>query len=70
MSAALKRIYVTDKDTITKNENNLVNLRTESGELFEKLEPRRLFPVSRVNTYITLLDENGIEKAIIQSLNH
>jgi len=70
MSATLKRIYVTDKDTITKNENNLVNLRTDSGELFEKLEPRRLFPVSRVNTYITLLDENGIEKAIIQSLNH
>ena len=48
MSTPMKRIYVTDKDMITKNENNLVDLKTESGEVFEKLEPRRLFPVSRV----------------------
>ncbi len=68
MSAPMKRIYVTDKDMITKNENNLVDLKTESGELFEKLEPRRLFPVSRANTYITLLDEAGVEKAIIRNL--
>ena len=68
MSTPMKRIYVTDKDMITKNENNLVDLKTESGEVFEKLEPRRLFPVSRVNTYITLLDEDGVEKAIIRSL--
>ena len=68
MSSSVNRLYVTDKDMITKNENNLVNLKTESGELFEKLEPRRLFPVSRANTYITLLDEAGVEKAIIRNL--
>lgn len=68
MSGITKRIYVTNKDTITKNENNLVDLKTESGELFEKLEPRRLFPVSRVDTYITLLDNDGVEKAIIRNL--
>ena len=68
MSSSVNRLYVTDKDMITRNENNLVNLKTESGELFEKLEPRRLFPVSRANTYITLLDEAGVEKAIIRNL--
>lgn len=62
------RIYVTPDDNITVNENNLVNLDTASGEHFEKLEPRRLFPVSRANNYITLLDEEGVEVAIIKSL--
>ena len=63
-----ERIYVTPEDNITVNENNLVNLDTVGGEHFEKLEPRRLFPVSRANNYITLLDEEGVEVAIIKSL--
>ena len=63
-----ERIYVTDKDSITVYENNLVNLETAGGERFEKLEPRRLFPVSRASNYITLLDEDGVEVAIIKSL--
>ena len=63
-----ERIYVTQNDSITVNENNLVNLDTARGEHFEKLEPRRLFPVSRANNYITLLDEEGVEVAIIKSL--
>ena len=62
------RIYVTKNDKITVNENNLVNLETSGGERFEKLEPRRLFPVSRADTYITLLDEEGVEAAIIKAL--
>ena len=36
----MARIYVTDKDKIEVCENNLVTLTTESGEVFEKLEPR------------------------------
>ena len=63
-----ERIYVTQNDSITVNENNLVNLDTAAGEHFEKLEPRRLFPVSRANNYITLLDEEGVEVARIKSL--
>jgi hypothetical protein len=62
------RIYITPNDKITINENNLVNLDTAGGEHFEKLEPRRLFPVSRADRYITLLDEDGIEIAIIKAL--
>ena len=63
-----ERIYVTSEDKIEKYENNLVTLTTSSGELYEALEPRRLFPVSRADTYITLLDSEGIEIGIIKDL--
>ena len=63
-----ERIYVTKKDKITVNENNLVNLTLQNGDVFEKLEPRRLFPVSRIDEYITLLDEEGKEMAVIRKL--
>ena len=63
-----ERIYVTKKDKITVNENNLVNLSLQNGDVFEKLEPRRLFPVSRIDEYITLLDTDGKEIAVIRKL--
>ena len=63
-----ERIYVTKDDKITVNENNLVNLTLQNGDVFEKLEPRRLFPVSRIDEYITLLDEEGKEMAVIRKL--
>ena len=64
-----QRLYVTKDDSITVNENNLVNLAASDGNHYEKLEPRRLFPVSRADTYITLLDEEGCEVAIIKKLS-
>ncbi len=63
-----KRIYLTSKDEITVNENNLVNVTLQNGDILEKLEPRRLFPVSKPSEYITLLDESGVEKAVIRSI--
>ena len=63
------RFYIQKEDIITVNENNLVNVTTSDGRAYEKLEPRRLFPVSRQSNYITLLDENGVEVAIIRSLD-
>ena len=63
------RIYITDKDEITKNENNLVDLTLASGERFEALEPRRLFPVSRLESYITLLNTDGEEVAVIREIS-
>ena len=64
-----ERFYATKNDVITVNENNLVNLTTADGTTYERLEPRRLFPVSRQDSYITLLGEDGVEVAIIKSLN-
>ena len=63
-----ERIYVTKNDKITVNENNLVNLTLQDGSVYEKLEPRRLVPVSRIDEYITLLDEEGKEVAVIRNL--
>ena len=62
-----ERFYVDNKCEIKRYENNLVTL-VRDGEKYEPLEPRRLFPVSSLNTYITLLDKDGIEVAVIRSL--
>lgn len=62
------RIFVTRGDSIEIYENNLVTLTLADGTKFEPLEPRRLFPVSRANEYITLLDEEGAEIALVRSL--
>ena len=63
-----KRIYVGVDDQITMCENNLVNLTLADGTVYERLEPRRLFPVSRANTYITLLNSDGVEIGVIRAL--
>ena len=62
-----ERFYVDSNCEIKRYENNLVTL-VKDGEKYEPLEPRRLFPVSSLNTYITLLDKDGIEVAVIRSL--
>lgn len=64
-----ERIYVTSEDRIEAGENNLVNLVCKDGRRFEGVEPRRLFPVSRADKYITLLDEEGVEVAEIRDMN-
>ncbi len=63
-----ERIFLTSKDKITVSENNLVSLETAAGEQFELLEPRRLFPLSRKDSFITLLDKDGKEAAVIREL--
>jgi len=64
-----ERIYVTSEDRIEAGENNLVNLICRDGRRFDGVEPRRLFPVSRADKYITLLDEEGVEVAEIRDMN-
>lgn len=69
-STALKeRIFLTSQDSIVKYENNLVTLTLSDGTVFEGLEPRRLFPINRENEYITLLDKENKEVAIIRAIN-
>jgi len=64
-----KRIFITSADTVTHRENNLVDLRFATGESAECLEPRRLFPVSRPEEYITLLNSEGKEAAVIRRVD-
>ena len=64
----MARIYLTKKDNVTECENNLVTLTLEDGTVHDRLEPRRLFPISRESEYITLLDESGVEVAVIRAI--
>lgn len=64
-----QRIYITKEDRIEQAENNLVTLTLASGEVITPLEPRRLFPVSAQDKYITLLDEDGDEVGIIKDIS-
>ena len=64
-----ERLYVKKEDRILAYENNLVTLETADGESIEALEPRRLFPVSKPTEYISLLDKDGTEVALIRSLD-
>lgn len=60
--------YVTESDRIYPFENHLVNLQTEDT-LLTALEPRRLFPVSNPGEYISLLNKEGHEVALIKNLD-
>ena len=63
------RIYIDgDSARFTRKDITLVDVELSDGTTFEKLEPRRLFPVSDQNRYIALLDENGTEQAIIRDI--
>ena len=67
----LSRIYInSDEVRFTKNGLNHVDAEFYDGTRMYDLEPRRLFPVSGLDKYITLLDENGDEKAVIRNVSH
>ncbi|MBE6596848.1 MAG: DUF1854 domain-containing protein [Ruminococcaceae bacterium] len=54
---------------IEKTGDTTVTLRLFRGDVYEGLEPRRLFPLSGLTRYITLLDSDQKEKAIIRNLD-
>lgn len=54
---------------IIRTDDTLVELHIYRGDVYTDLEPRRLFPLSGLNRYITLLDEDLKEKAIIRNLD-
>jgi hypothetical protein len=64
----MERIYLTNADRVERFENNLVNVHLADGRVLEALEPRRLFPVSLLDRYITLLDSEGVEICVIRAL--
>ena len=65
----MERIYIDgDMAQFIRKGLTLVDMELKDGRKFEKLEPKRLFPVSDLNRFITLLDENGTEQAVIRDL--
>ena len=66
----MARLYVEyDMAHFTRKSITLVDMELFDGRKFVNLEPRRLFPLSGLEKYITLLDEEGVEQAIIRDLN-
>ena len=66
----MERLFI-DKDmaTFTRRDLTLVDVTFTDGKTLEKLEPRRLFPISNKNRYIALLDDSGTEQAVIRDLS-
>ena len=66
----MSRIYInSDEVRFTKSGQCTVDAEFYTGEKFYSLQPRRLFPVSGLTRYITLLDENGVEVAVIRNVD-
>ena len=55
---------------IIRTGETMVELHIYAGEVYADLEPRRLFPMSGLRNYITLLDKDLKEKAIIRDLDN
>lgn len=62
------RYIATNKDKIIRTDTYLVRVECADGTVFEDLEPRRLFPLSNLNNYITLLDKREKEVVLIKAL--
>jgi hypothetical protein len=64
------RIYV-DKYTARLERSDIyyVNLILKDGTVIENLEPRRLFPFTNKNMFITLLDAEEKEVALIRDFD-
>ena len=66
----MPRLYIdNDMARFTRKDICLVDVELYDGRTFENLEPRRLFPTTGLEKYITLLDSAGVEQAIIRDLN-
>lgn len=65
----MARFYVeNDMVRFTRKNITLVDMELYDGRRMDNLEPRYLFPLSGQEKYITLLDEEGVEKAIIRDM--
>lgn len=65
-----ERLYINaDEAKITYRGFAHVDLEMFDGRKIEDLEPRRLFPLSGLTKYITLLDHDMKEVAMIRDLN-
>lgn len=66
----MARLYVNgDEVRFTRRDMCSVDAEFYDGKRIENLEPRRLFPVSGMTRYITLLDEDGKEQADIRNID-
>lgn len=66
----MERIYIDgDMAQFTRKDITFVDVQLQDGTTFQNVEPRCLFPSSNGRKFITLLDENGVEQAVIRDLD-
>ena len=64
------RIYIDgDMAKFIPRDITTVDVELSDGTVFRNVEPRCLFPSSNGRKFITLLDENGTEMAVIRDLD-
>ena len=67
----MSRLFLeNDNARITVVAGNLLRVELYDGRVFDKLEARRLFPLTGLWRYITLLDEEGKEVAVIRNVDN
>ena len=54
---------------ITENDKVFVDVEFYIGEKFTELELHRMFPITGLDKYISLLDSSGNEVAVIRNIN-
>ncbi len=65
-----ERLYIDGNNArFTRRDLTTVDMEIYGGETLEDLEPRRLFPLSGADRYITLLDGEQDEVAIIRDVD-
>lgn len=66
----MERIYIDgDMAKFISKDITFVDVQLQDGTTFQNVEPRCLFPSSDGRKFITLLDENGVEQAVIRDLD-
>lgn len=67
----MERIYIDGAMAeFTRKDITMVDVVLQDGITFQNVEPRCLFPSSNGRKFITLLDENGTEQAVIRDLDN
>lgn len=66
----MARIYIDSQTArIKRKDLYTVTLTLRDGTVIDDLEPRRLFPVSNTEQYITLLDKNEREVGLVRDFS-
>ena len=66
----MNRLYVDSNNAKFKRRGlTTVDMELYDGTVIEKLEPRRLFPISGQSRYISLLDADLNEKGLIRNID-
>ncbi len=63
------RYLVGKRDKILRTDTYLVRVEGHDGRVYEDLEPRRLFPFTAPNSFVTLMGAGEKEVAMIQSMD-